>query len=164
MRFELQPPGGGQAADQVYVRYSISAYVRWDYDPASGSYLRFVDAQEDSGQGEAYTQLIDRQNNKPISAENVVVVYVVHDDYLKNGKYNILDILMDISGPAYIFRDGQAYEVRWQRPQLESVLTLMDLNGNPFPFKQGNTWFQVIGQSSRWGHDSGVWRFESRIP
>jgi hypothetical protein len=164
MRFERQPPAGGQAADQVYVRYSISAYNRWDYDPTTGSYLRFVDTQEDTGQGEAYTQLIDRQNNQPISAENVVVVYVVHDDYLKNGKYNIVDILMDMSGPAFIFRDGQAYEVRWQRPQLESVLTLTDLNGNPFPFKQGNTWFQVIGQSSKWGHDSGVWRFESRIP
>jgi hypothetical protein len=164
MRFERQPPGGGQVADQVFVRYSISAYNRWDFDPTTGSYLRFVDTQDDSGQGEAYTQLIDRQNNQPISAENVVVVYVVHDDYLKNGRYNIVDILMDMSGPAYIFRDGQAYEVRWQRSQLESVLTLTDLNGNPFPFKQGNTWFQVIGQSSRWGHEGGAWRFESRIP
>jgi hypothetical protein len=164
MRFTLDAPEGGQAAEQVFVRYSISAYVRWDYDAATGSYLRYVDTQEDSGQGEAYTQLIDRQNNQPISARNVVVAYVVHDDYLKNGKYNIVDILLDMSGPAFIFRDGQAYEVRWQRPALESVLTLTDLNGNPFPFKQGNTWFQIIGQTSRWGHDGGVWHFESRIP
>jgi hypothetical protein len=164
MRFQLQPPGGGESANQIYVRYSISAYVRWDYDPSSGGYLRYVDQQEDSGQGEAYEQLIDRQNNQPISAKNVVVVYAVHDDYLKRGKYNIIDILLDMSGPAYIFRDGQAYEVRWLRSQRESILTLMDRNGNPFPFKQGSTWFQVIGQSSLWKHEGGVWRFESRIP
>jgi hypothetical protein len=164
MRFELDPPGGGQAADQVFVRYSISAYVRWDYDPNTGGYLRYVDTQEDSGQGEAYTQLIDRQNNQPITASNVVVAYVVHDDYLKNGRYNIVDILLDMSGPAYIFRDGQGYEVRWSRPALESVLTLTDLNGNPFPYKQGSTWYQIIGQTSLWGHEGGIWRFESRIP
>jgi hypothetical protein len=166
MRFELDPPEGGQAADQVFVRYSISAYVRWDYDPTSGSYLRYVDTQEDpsGGQGEAYTQLIDRQNNQPISARNVVVAYAPHDDYLKNGKYNIVDILLDMSGPAFLFRDGQAYEVRWSRPGLESVLTLTDLNGNPFPYKPGNTWYQIIGQTSQWGHDKGIWRFENRIP
>ena len=164
MRFQLQPPAGGGPANQVFVRYSISAYNRWDYDPATGTYLRYVDAQEDTGQGEAYEQLVDRLTEQPISAQNVVVVFAVHDDYLRNGRYNIVDILLDIGGPAFIYRDGQAYEVRWYRPQLESVLSLLDLNGNPFPFKQGNTWFQVIGQSSHWGHESGVWRFESRIP
>ncbi len=164
MRFELQPPAGGGSASQVFVRYSISAYNRWDYDPTTGSYLRYVDTQEDTGQGEGYEQLVDRLTEQPISAQNVVVVFAVHDDYLRNGRYNVVDILLDVSGPAFIFRDGQAYEVRWYRPQLESVLSLLDLNGNPFPFKQGNTWFQVIGQSSRWGNESGVWRFESRIP
>lgn len=164
MRFQLQPPAGGQAASQVFVRYSISAYVRWDYDAKTGSYLRFVDTQEDTGQGEAYAQLVDRLNNQPITAENVVVVYATHDDYLKNGKYNIVDILLDTSGPAFIFRDGQAYEVRWYRPQRDSVLSLTDQNGNLFPFKQGKTWFQVIGQSSQFGHDAGAWRFQNRIP
>jgi hypothetical protein len=167
MKFQLQPPAGGTAGTQVSVRYSISSYTRWDYDAASGAYLRFQDTQEDSsGQGESYTPLTDRLNNQQISAENVVVVFAAHDDYLKNGRYNIVDILLDYTGLAYLYRDGQAYQVSWFRPALDSVLTLVDSSGNAFPFKQGNTWFQVVGQLTQIPSrgEGGVWRFESRIP
>ena len=54
MRFTDQPPAGGELGEQITTRYSISAYNRWDYDPASKQYLRFQDTQEDqNGQGEA---------------------------------------------------------------------------------------------------------------
>jgi hypothetical protein len=166
MKFQLQPPSGGVTGSQVFVRYSISAYTRWDYDPATARYRRYQDTQEDNGQGENYTALVDRLNNQPVAAANVVVVFATHDDYLKNGKYNIVDILLDNSGLAYLFRDGQAYELRWSRPALDSVLTLTDANGASFPFKQGNTWFQVVGQSTQIPkrNEGGVWRFELRIP
>ena len=166
MKFQLEPPAGGQAGSQLFVRYSISSYTRWDYDPATGSYLRFQDTQEDSGGGEAYAPLLDRNNDQQISAENVVVVFATHNDYLQNGRYNIVDILLDYQGLAYLFRDGQAYQVSWSRPALESVLTLVGADGAPFPFKQGNTWFQVVGQYTQIPQrgDGGVWRFESRIP
>jgi len=168
MKFQHQPPPNGQPANQVFVRYSISAYVRWDYDPASGAYLRFQDTQEDaSGQAEGYAPLTDRLTNQQISARNVVVLFATHADYLNNGSYTIVDIQLQGSGNAWLFRDGQAYEVRWLRPaNTEGVLTLIDPNGNPFPFKQGNTWFQVVGQATKITKrgEAGVWRFENRIP
>ena len=166
MKFQLQAPAGGVAGSQVFVRYSISSYTRWDYNAGSGGYLRYQDTQEDNGQGESYAALVDRLNDQPVSAENVVVVFATHGDYLNNGRYNIVDILLDNSGLAYLFRDGQAYELRWSRPALDSILTLTDANGAPFPFKQGNTWFQVVGQSTQIPkrNEGGFWRFESRIP
>jgi hypothetical protein len=166
MKFALQPPAGGTTGNQVFVRYSISSYTRWDYDPSTGSYLRFQDTQEDTGGGEGYAPLVDRQNNRQVSASNVVVVFATHGDYLNNGRYNIVDILLDNSGLAYLFRDGQAYQVRWRRSALDAVLTLEDTSGKPFPFKQGATWFQVVGQSTQIPkrNDGGVWRFEIRIP
>jgi hypothetical protein len=166
MKFQLKPPAGGLPGSQVYVRYSISSYTRWDYDPSLASYLRYQDTQEDSGQGEGYELFKDRTNDQPITAENVVVIFITHDDYLDNGRYNIVDILLDYTGLAFLFRDGQAYQVNWLRPALESVLTLVDTTGAPFPFKQGNTWFQVVGQNSLIPkrNEAGVWRFESRIP
>jgi hypothetical protein len=166
MKFQLEPPDGGVPGSQVFVRYSISSYTRWDYDLARGSYLRYQDTQEDSGGGEAYAQLTDRLNNQPVAAQNVVVAFITHSDFLRNGRYNIVDILLDTSGLAFLFRDGQAYELRWYRPALESVLTLMDANGALFPFKHGTTWIQVVGQNSQilQRNEAGVWRFESRIP
>jgi hypothetical protein len=42
-------------------------------------------------------------------------------------------------------------------------LTLPD--GSPYPFKPGNTWFQIIGQFSIVTQpESGSWRFDFRIP
>ena len=46
MFFNLTAPAGGQPGTQVYVRYSGAIYNRWDYDPASGKYLRFSDTAD----------------------------------------------------------------------------------------------------------------------
>ncbi|NTV38001.1 MAG: hypothetical protein HGA82_02265 [Anaerolineales bacterium] len=51
------------------------------------------------------------------------------------------------------------------RPAPDSVLYLTNPDGTPFPFKQGNTWFQVMGQYTKVEETSpGVWRFENRLP
>jgi hypothetical protein len=47
MFFQLAMPSGGSPANQVYVRYSGAIYNRWDYDAASGRYLRFSDVEND---------------------------------------------------------------------------------------------------------------------
>ncbi|MEN6393468.1 MAG: DUF3048 domain-containing protein, partial [Anaerolineaceae bacterium] len=49
MTFKTEAPANGQPAVKIFNRYSISAYSRWDYDSASGRYLRFQDTQEDYG-------------------------------------------------------------------------------------------------------------------
>ena len=46
------------------------------------------------------------------------------------------------SGPAYAFRDGMVYEVRWNIPAPDSVLYLTNPDGTPFPYKPGNTPFR----------------------
>ena len=61
MFFQQQPPANGDLANQVYVRYSGAIYNRWDYDPASGRYLRFEDTQNDiDRKNEVYAQLTDQ--------------------------------------------------------------------------------------------------------
>lgn len=170
MRFAHQPPEGGNTGNQVYVRYSISAYVRWDYDPVQNRYLRFQDAQEASTiQEEAYQPFVDLTQNSEtqISAANVVIVKMTHQNYLgiPFGPNEIIDIQLDGSGDAFIYRDGQVYQVRWVVPERESRLILVGLDGNLFPFKPGNTWIEVIGESSNRSEASpGVWRWDNRLP
>jgi Protein of unknown function (DUF3048) N-terminal domain/Protein of unknown function (DUF3048) C-terminal domain len=161
MVFNLTAPAGGQSATQVIVRYSGAIYNRWDYDPASGTYLRFSDSA-DANNGvaaEQYAQLTDRLTNKPITANNVVVLYVTHELYSPG----IYDILLSGSGSAYAFRDGQVYQVTWQRNDTD-VVSLTNSDGTPFAFKPGNTWFEVIGFSSTVKQTDQSWRFTHQMP
>ena len=161
MFFKLDPPAGGQPGNQLFVRYSSSIYNRWDYDPASGKYLRFSDAVDDfnNGRDEKYAQLTDRLTSQPIAFDNVAVLYVNHELYSPG----IYDILLSGSGNGYAFRDGQIYPVKWQRADTE-VVSLTNLDGTPFAFKPGATWFEVAGLNSTVTQTGQSWRFIHLMP
>lgn len=164
--FKHQAPAGGQSGSQLSVRYSISAYLRWEYDPLSGRYLRSQDAQEDeSGQNEVVAPFIDGLTGQQVGAENVVVLMATHDYFYRQGNNEIINIQLGGSGTAYAFRDGQAYQLLWNRPTPETMLFLTFPDGTPYPLKPGATWFQVLGQSSTiQPPQNGAWRFVFRIP
>jgi hypothetical protein len=172
MSFAAIPPEYGQIGGQLFVRHSISAYHNWTYDPASGRYLRAQDAQEANDlQSEAYEPLIDRLNGQQIAADNVVVLIATHKYAFgtQPGLSEVIEIALSGSGPAYAFRDGQVYPVNWNRPASDATLFLTYPDGTPFPLKPGNTWFEVIGQSSKITNDpsspqAGIWRFQHVIP
>ena len=138
MSFKLAAPTTGQPGKQAIVHYSGSIYNRWDYDPTTGKYLRFSETADafNTGQNEQYAQLTDRLTGQPLAFDNVVVLYVNHELYSPG----IYDILLSGSGDAYAFRDGQMYQVKWQRGDTD-VVSLTNPDGTPFAFKPGTTWF-----------------------
>ncbi len=163
MRFENQVPAGGESVNHIFVRYGPQIYSRWDYDFATGKYLRFQDIQDDLGIGEAYAPLVDQLNEQQITADNVVVLVIPHEYFSRDPE--IIEIPLGTSGDAYAYRDGKFYQVRWSVPNINTVLSLTNADGSPFPFKPGNTWFSVIGQSSTITQpDTDSWRFLFRIP
>lgn len=165
MRFDPETPTGGEAGAQVFTRFSISAYSRWDYDKESGRYLRFQDTQEDQGQGEAYAPLMDKLTNQQVAADNVVVLLVPTQYAFKSGNSEIIDTLLNGTGTAYAYRDGQVFQVKWSRPQFDSMVTLVQADGKPFAYKPGTTWYEVVGQSSLpKKEEDGIWRFTYTIP
>ncbi len=165
MSFKLESPAGGQPGKQATVRYSGSIYNRWDYDPATGKYLRFSDTLDDfNAQNEQYAQLTDRLTNQPIAFDNVVILFVTHEVYSTDSHGNkIYDILFSGSGDGYAFRDGQAYQVKWQRNDTD-VVSLTNPDGTPFPFKPGPTWFEVVGVNSAVQQTDQGWRFTHQMP
>ena len=161
MFFNLPAPAAGQPAAQIVVRYSGATYSRWDYDPASGKYLRFSDAADvvAAGQVEQFAQLTDRLTKQPVTFDNVVILYVNNMLYSPG----IYDIKLTGSGDAYAFRDGQAYPVKWQRAA-NAVVSLTNPDGGPFPFKPGSTCFEVIGLASTLTQSAQAWRFTHQMP
>jgi hypothetical protein len=128
--------------------------------------MRFQDTQEAVGsRGEAYAPLKDRLTGEQVATDNVVVLYIDHFHYFYRPASEIepsIEIVdMDFSGhgPAYLFRDGQAFSVEWVREEGQ-LIYLVDSNGQRFPFKPGTTWFQVVHDDTRLVTDEAAWRFE----
>ena len=140
MTFNSQPPAQGSMASHITVRFSISAYNRWDYDPNSGRYLRFQDIQEStSPEDEVMDVIVDKNTGEQIQADNVVVLFVPHAFALgtRAGLNEIIQIKLEGSGPGYAYRDGQVYEVQWHRPELE-LRAISDLTRwQPLRFQAG---------------------------
>jgi len=166
MAFSQDVPLGGQPLQRVYLYYSYSAYSYWDYDAASGRYMRNEDTQEDlGGRGEAYAPLTDQLTGQQIGTENVVVLFVPHFHYFYNPATNTIPatevVDMDFSGhgPAYAFRDGQVYGLQWVNEEGQ-ILYLVDANGARYPFKSGTTWFEVVSDDSNLIQSDDAWHFE----
>jgi hypothetical protein len=129
MYFTEMIPTGGQAITQALIRYSISAYNRWDYDASSGRYLRFQDTTEAQDQeGEVLAVMTDKNNGEQVASENVIIIFVPHQFAFNTsaGLNEIVDILLEdgSSGDAVAMRDGMLYDVQWSRPSKNSVLIL----------------------------------------
>jgi hypothetical protein len=168
MTFDSSTPAGGIPITRAIIRFSISSYNRWDYDAANGRYLRFQDIHESPDiPTQGYEAIIDPLTGVHIAADNVVVLLAPNKFILgsKPGKTEIVEVNLTGSGQAFAFRDGQKFDVQWHRPEDNSVLFLTYPDGSPYPFKPGNTWFEVMGQSSTIDiPDDGTVNFQFSIP
>lgn len=151
MLFKLETPAGGTEVPSFTARFSSAIYNRWDYDPATGKYLRFSDAANDiGGNNPVYEQLTDAATGEPIAVENVVMLFVRHNDVDPRPEVELLEVNMQGTGTAYLARDGQLYKLKWQRLAESDVITLVDDAGNLVPFKPGQTWFEVMTASTEY--------------
>ncbi len=138
MVFSEAPPEGGTSAKQVEIGYSGS-YVTWWFDSGLGRYFRWNDGERHD----------DANTDKQLNFKNVAVIGAQHVDTwipeteVGQGAKSI-EIQIWGEGPATIFRDGQRFEGRWQRFEPANMLTFTDLQGNPLPLGQGNTWFELV--------------------
>lgn|GEM_PF-1573572 len=142
LAFSTTPSAGGQAAPAVTVDYGPDV-VHWVYDAVNAVYVRSVD-------GVPHT---DADTGAPITAANVVVLYVPHrdDETIPVGEWNGVpiystEIQLWESGPALIARDGVALTGTWMRWEQEVPLTLWadEEATQPLPLKPGITWFEIV--------------------
>ncbi len=166
LAFQDDLPAGGQEVSQIFVRFSGAIYNRWDYDAASGRYLRYSDAENDlDWDNEVYEQLTDRLTGQPIAVDNLVILLAEYVPLVKTEESEVNDVNLTGGGLAYVARQGRLYPVRWQHTTAADMITLVDEDGAPFPLKPGQTWFEVMGKGTRSKQeDSGAWRFVFWMP
>ena len=150
--FNAAPPVGGQAAPSLWVFYNFYNQIMWEYDTASGAYLRSQDKADGSGN---FYPSTDRLTGEQLAFENVIVFAVEHKPL--NGDGTLIDLnLLYTRDKAYLFRDGKVFPIFWstlngdyekKTGQMRPV-RFEDAQGNPFPLKPGNTWVEIVDLST----------------
>ena len=162
MFFNLDLPVDGQPASSILVRFSQGSYHKWEYKPLSGEYYRYEDTIEAARGEEQFIQSIDRLNNQPLTADNLILLLADHQYYSVSPE--IVEINFSEKGQAYIFRDKHAYSVNWNRSAKDNLIAFSYKDGTEFPLKPGQTWFVVVGTTTLIENENGDWIFEFDIP
>ncbi len=157
MHFSTEVPQGGQPATHINIPYPHRGMiVDYRYDSASGVYLRW-----DGGEPH-----VDAVSGEQITVTNAIVVYATHVDtdiYEDEPRRNHPSVQIQLwgTGPAVVFRDGQAFEGIWARPKREDMVVFRDPTGQiPIPLKPGNTWIQLVPlPGHRWAFEA-TWEGE----
>lgn len=164
--FYTVPPASLLTGEQIFTRFSRVSYHYWQYDPLSMRYLRYQET-EDTGEDmpEVYTALTDALTGEQVAANNLVILFAAYtfaDIWQEEDE--VFHVELTDAGRAFVFRDGLAYEALWHRTDRDQPLLLTDLNGEPLPLKPGTTFFEVLGNTSTYLQEQGIWRFQHNIP
>ena len=133
------PPNPAGPASFASISYPMSG-AAWQYDPASGLYVRSSDGLLHS----------DANTGQPITAANVIILEaphalsgIVESEWQGQPVYG-LDIDLMAGGEALLLRDGLAFAARWSRPARDGLFRLTTPDGAILPLKPGVTFVQVF--------------------
>jgi len=140
-------PGGGQPASSINVFYHAYTQSAWQYDPISGTYLRWTDLADGTG---TLIPATDRLTGRQMAFENVIVVFAEHHRFRHNQLE--IDFTLGQKHPAYLFRDGQAFKIYWstanreweKRTGLVRPMHFVDAQNNLVPLHPGRTWIHIV--------------------
>ena len=145
--FSDEIPQGGKPARDIHVFYHAYTQSAWGYDPISQTYLRWTDLADGTG---TLIPAIDRLTQRQMQFENVIVVFAEHHRF----RHNQLEIDFGLGQKniAYLFRDGQAFKIRWstenrdweKKTGMVRPMHFVDAQGNLVPLHPGRTWIHIV--------------------
>ncbi len=141
--FQYVDPGApvtGSPASYMTAQIGVNS-VRWDWDPASGTYVR-------SQNGRPHT-LAD---GSPVSANNVVVL-VLEYRVTPWDKYSPEGVSVG-SGDVYVFSGGTVQTGTWTRNDRTEGFTLTAADGTPIKMAPGRTFVElgdITDHGTTWG-------------
>lgn len=113
-----------------------SAYfVDWEYDRENNVYKR-------SNGGKPH---IDRNNNKQLTAKNIVVLFM-EESNANDGYDNNVHLLYKNkgTGKGVALIDGKKTDIKWRKDGRTGRTLLFDLAGSAIKFDKGNIWFEIL--------------------
>lgn len=113
---------------------STTYAVRWNYDPKTNSYLRFL----------AGTEHKDRTTGDQITAKNIII-QTVERTFQPTGSYGSQNYVFKTigEGKATVMRDGQVISATWEKDALTSRTKFYDETNKEIQFNPGPTWIEI---------------------
>lgn len=135
---DFEPATDQRSAEQtITVPFSSLASdynAVWTYQPASNTYARF--------QG---THAAADADGETVQAKNVIVLYtkisVIDDEGRRSVKTTG-------EGEATLFRDGQAFDIRWSKTSSAAPLRFLTDDENDVALQPGQTWIEILPLST----------------
>lgn len=125
----------GDAKEAIIPYPQQTSEVRWQYDSASGNYLRWKTGEP-----------MEDFDGKQLSATNVIIYFAEHQDTdIVEDSNGATSIRININGlgTAWLLRDGKILKGNWETNGRETPNFIFN-DGRPMPLKPGNTWVEVV--------------------
>ena len=132
--FSQEPPAGGKPAASVTATWPASS-VSFTWDAAEGNYIVSLNGEESRS-----------SEGGPQRAATVVIQSVEQTDSGYGDRYGGRTPFIQTvgEGTALVLRDGQVWNVTWERPTLEDGTRFLLADGSPMPFAIGQEWIVLL--------------------
>jgi len=144
--FNSNLPEDGAVANSLLVQFNVQNLGEWRFDPESGKYLRWIESV-DQFQNITMVPLTDRNTEEQLAFSNVVILFAPYTQRAATlhevGMWNNWE-----GRRAVLFRDGKAIEAVWKSASTDRPPQFFTPEGDPLPFKPGNTWIVITGVNS----------------
>lgn len=132
------PSSGTPEAQQIHLEFWNNYdeyFVDWNYDKVGNLFKR----------SKGQTPYIDKDNNKQLTAKNIVVLFM-QESNADDGYENNVHLLYKTKGigKAYVFMDGKRIKATWKKDGRTARTLLFDSQGLPVKFNKGTIWFEIL--------------------
>ena len=130
-------PAGAIPAKSLFLDFSYGTEVVWQWDPKAQSWLHSYGGVPD----------VDALTNKPVTAQNVVVVIVSYQfgPYAEStGGSGDVESQTVGRGVGYVLRNGRSIKVTWHRKYLISPFSFTRAHGEVVSLTPGRTWVELV--------------------
>jgi hypothetical protein len=134
----------GSRVSQIHLDWSTTSDIYWRWDATTGTWLRFYNVGSSSAPDIQPDILTDGVQNQ---AQNVIIqeVHVTYGPWVENslGALEVESHILNSSGPAYVFRNGEVIKGTWSAGAAGSPTKFVNQSGKTIALEPGRTWVEV---------------------
>lgn len=120
-------PSQEPQADTITIDFSNPQFeVEFRYDGSTNTYVRYL----------AGSPHVSDDADGPIAVKNLVVITLPADRTTDSGALG--------NGEALVFKDGDVITARWEKPDYQERIKIVDDENNEIPLNRGKTWIAVL--------------------